>query len=77
MKELRPEEEVVYAKQEQYDAEALIRSLLPGVTILPSSSRSDYATDEDYERAMKKHHELAALRPSKLNWNDYDVNGEW
>jgi len=24
MKELKPEEEVVYAKQEQYDAEALI-----------------------------------------------------
>ena len=61
MKELKPEEEVIYAKQDQYDAEALVRSLFPGATIMPSSSRSDYATDEDYERAMKKHNELSQL----------------
>ena len=74
MKELRPEEEVVYSNQEQIDAEALVRSLMPGITILPSSSRSNYATDEDYQRAMKKHRELAALRPQK---NTSDVDKEW
>lgn len=57
------------------EAENLVRSIFPGVTILPSSSRSDYDSDEAYAEGMKKHNELAEI--SKM-WNaDKPSREEW
>ena len=39
----------------------LVESLFPQGTALPSSSRSDYNSDEDYEKAIRKLYDLAKI----------------
>ncbi len=39
----------------------LVESLFPQGTALPSSSRYDYNSDEDYEKAIRKLYDLAKI----------------
>jgi hypothetical protein len=39
----------------------LVESLFTQGTALPSSSRSDYNSDEDYEKAIRKLYDLAKI----------------
>ena len=41
--------------------EQLVVDLFPEGTILPSTSRSDYNSDEEYKLALKKLYELAKI----------------
>jgi len=59
----------------QEESENLIRDIFPNVVIMPSSCRSDYKTDEDYDMGMKKHKEIAEI--IKI-WNaDKEQKEDW
>lgn len=48
--------------QQQQESEALVRSLIPGVVILPSTTSSSYDNQEDHMRALDFHMGLRALQ---------------
>jgi hypothetical protein len=43
------------------EQEDLVIALFPEGTILPSTSRSDYNSDEEYKAALRKLYELAKI----------------
>lgn len=59
----------------QEEAQNLVKSIFPDWVILPSSCRSEYNSDEEYEAGMKKHRELAAIVDI---WNaDKEQKEDW